>query len=115
MRIRKGGFPLASPIGLPVQESGYALLADDQVVVGAAQVAVFPALGAGQTQYYAELRNVSTTGQSIRVGNAPKFSATVGGVLLMPGDAITFQNVKLRMQGIASAAGGLLDRLVLAR
>lgn len=115
MRIRKGGPPLVSPIGMPVEEAPWSFIADDQVTVGAAAGNVFPALGAGQSQYMAELRNVSTGGQSIRVGSAPKFTATVGGVLLMPGDGIMFSDVKLQMKGIASAAGGLLDRLVFGR
>lgn len=114
MNVRKSG--LASGIFGPtfnVKQVPYvAILGETQLTVGSAAL-VNITLPTAAKVGLVTVRNVSASGQSIRIGNAPDFP-TVKGMLLYPGDVALVEpvqggNMPGGLNAIASAAGALLE------
>ena len=85
------------------------LLTEDQLTVNNVIVNVGTP-GAGTTLSYI-LTNRSPALQVIRIGLAPAFAPAFG-ISLNVGESITLNNFSTPINAIASAPGGLLDRLI---
>lgn len=116
MRVRKTtALPTVSGGGaIPVKEVAY-----DDVGLRAQQTIGVAAVFLGGTAVFktrVTVRNVSTAGQIIRIGDsAVSFGAPPFGVSLYPGDSAMVDNFESQpdftLWAIADAAGGLLDVL----
>lgn len=112
MRIKK--VPFASQFNTPaglriIGGPVYTLNTEAQVAVPVDPI--LQLLWNGSTPPFtvmAYMRNSSTGGQQIRVGNNPSFASTRGH-LLMPGDTLDIRDITTGYQCTGNVAGGLLD------
>jgi hypothetical protein len=93
-----------------ITTGGYGLVSEAQLTVGVAPIVI--ATPPVNATYTFLLINRSAAAQNIRAGFAPSF-APASGILLLPNDVIIFENVTFAVSVVASAAGALLDTLVL--
>lgn len=116
MRIRKSGIGLNNQFApFIVKETPYnAMSTDVQKTVNTTPI-VFLA-GAALLNHLLIVSNVSTSGQTIRIGDAlVSFGAPVAGAALYPGDSFEIDGFATGGLGfggffaVADAAGGLLD------
>lgn len=111
MRIVMGGVQIGATPAQVVRIAPYdTVVQEARLAVGVAAVNVLTV--AAGFDYVVIVRNVSTAGQIIRVGNAPLFGGAPAGVTLNPGDTVSFDFIRVSIDAIADAAGGLLDRLI---
>lgn len=87
------------------------LVTETQLTVGVANVLIFTALTT--KSYLCVFTNNSPAAQTIRIGSAPSFGAPPLGMPLTPLDQLTLYDVRLTLNAIGSAAGGLLEVLIL--
>jgi hypothetical protein len=110
MNIKKTASSLAQPNALVNVAANPAetIVAESQLTVG--NVGLTQIENAPITYSYI-LINRSVGGQVLRIGSNPGF-APAAGLSLNVGESVTLNNIAGQLNAIASAAGALLDRLV---
>jgi len=114
MRFTKGIWPSLIGVPLLVIEAPYNVFlanSENQLTVGNLATSAICTVQAGNVRALVNVRNVSTSGQNIRVGQNPSFSAPVTGLLLRPGESFEWRDINITISAIADAAGALLDRM----
>lgn len=106
------------PNGMPVMPKPYnSFVAGEETDINPvstmplAPSLVFP-IGLARTAYTGEAKNISTGGQQVRIGVNPTFTATAQGLLLNPGDSVTYIGYNLNISAVANAAGAVISRQV---
>jgi hypothetical protein len=118
MKFTKGIWPTLIGVPLKVSDAPYDTAIagqENEVTIGsmAPPTTVIPIpVNIGQ-KALANLRNMSTAGQNIRIGVNPSFSAPVTGILLRPGESFEYRGIAIAIGAIADANGALLDRNIL--
>lgn len=113
MRFRKFGIPFL-PNGISVTPAAFNQLyfeGDLTLTSTVAAVAVYVAEPSPIVALI-NLKNISTSGQRIRVGFLPSFSGTVAGILLMPGDSYELINFNANLNAIPDITGAVLNQSI---